>query len=579
MAVTKTPGYRSALITYLAPHRRTVVVLGLVLLASTGLQLAIPLLLSEFVDTVLSGGGLSVLTGIGVAFLVAGVVTQVLEAIQAVLGTRVGWDATNALREDLADHLLDLDMGFHTNTTPGEIIERVDGDVTALAEFLSRFTVRLLGAAILLVGVVVVSFTRNGVMGLVLAGYVIALVGLLYGLRNLAVAAAEEERATSATYYGFIEERLAGIDDLRANGAGRFTMMRFIPVMGDFYRRTAAAWRKRIVMWVTANTAFWSGDALALALGVWLFQRGSVTVGTAYLIVQYTQLVRRPIEQVTQQLQDLQRAAGGLIRIDTLRTVETKTPFDGSSMLPDGPLDIEFADVGFAYEERPVLTDVSFRIPAGTVLGLLGRTGGGKSTMTRLITRLYDPDTGTVSLGGVDVRSVSEAALRRAVGVVTQDVQLFGATVRDNLTFFDPRISDAEILALLDPSGLGDWVRNLGLGTRLSAGGQGLSAGEQQMLAFCRVLLQQPQVVILDEPSSRLDPHTESRLASAAQRLFSGRTVVIIAHRLETVRTADDIMVVDAGRVVEHGRRTVLEADPTSRYSRLLAAGHGVELT
>jgi ATP-binding cassette, subfamily B, bacterial len=153
-------------------------------------------------------------------------------------------------------------------------------------------------------------------------------------------------------------------------------------------------------------------------------------------------------------------------------------------------------------------------------------------------------------------------------------VQLFRASIRDNLTFFGSQ-GDEEILDVLDRVGLGDWIRGIGLDTTLGASGQGLSAGEQQLVAFARVFLQNPGVVILDEPSSRLDPATEMLLASATERLYSGRTVVIIAHRLETVRTADEIAVVDAGRLVEHGPRSSLASDPSSRYARLLAAGRG----
>jgi ABC-type multidrug transport system fused ATPase/permease subunit len=160
------------------------------------------------------------------------------------------------------------------------------------------------------------------------------------------------------------------------------------------------------------------------------------------------------------------------------------------------------------------------------------------------------------------------------VGVVTQDVQLFQASVRDNLTFFAERPDD-EILDVLERVGLGPWIRRLGLDTELGAGGQGLSAGEQQLLAFARVFLQDPGVVILDEPSSRLDPVTEMLLATATERLYAGRTVVIIAHRLETVRLADEIMVVEAGRIVEHGPRQTLAADPGTRYAALLATGRG----
>lgn len=567
------PSYRATLTTYLAPLRGRVIVLALLLLGSIGLQLAIPLILRTFIDAAVARSAVSGMLTAGIAYLVAGIVNQFLDAGASYLGTDIGWSATNRLREELSAHLFSLDMGFHNDTTPGEMIERVDGDVTAVSEFISRFLVRLVAAGVLLTGVIVVCWFESPLLGASITVYVILVVGLLFRLRKLAVAAAEEERETSARLYGFIEERLAGIDDIRALGAGRFTMDRFVPVMRDFYTRTSIAWRKRVVVWVTANTAFWAGDGLALIIGVWLTVEGSITVGTAFLILQYVQLVRSPIEQMTQELQELQKAAGGIVRIDQIRQLGSSIA-GGAADLPGGPLSVEFDHVSFSYEDRGVLDDVSFELGPGRSLGLLGRTGGGKTTITRLISRLYDPDQGTVLVGGVDLRQVKSESLRRSVGVVTQDVQLFRATVKDNLTFFDDRSND-EIVASLDTAGLGSWIRQLGMDTMLGASGQGLSAGEQQLLAFARVFLQDPGVVILDEPSSRLDPLTEQLLATATERLFAGRTVLIIAHRLETVRTVDEIMVVDAGRIVEHGLREDLAADPGTRYSMLLARGRG----
>jgi len=570
------PSYRATLTNYLGPLRGRVVVLSTLLLGSIGLQLLVPQILRTFIDAAVAEAAISGMVAAGIAYLVAGVINQLLDAGASYLGADIGWSATNRLREELGAHLLTLDMGFHNDTTPGEMIERVDGDVTAISDFISRFLVRLLGAGILLIGVVVVSWIEDFRMGLAISIYVFLVLAFLYRLRSLAVKAAEEERETSARLYGFIEERLAGIDDIRALGAGRFTMGRFVPVMRDFFFRTTAAWRKRVIVWVSANTAFWAGDGLAILVGVWLTVRNSISVGTAYLLLQYVQLVRRPIEQVTQELQELQKAAGGIIRIDHLRKLRSAID-DGEVNLPVGSLEISFENVSFSYEERGVLNGVSFRLPAGKVLGLLGRTGGGKTTITRLIARLYDPGSGTVSLGGINLRALRSESLRQAVGVVTQDVQLFRATVKDNLTFFDAK-SDEEVLSVLDTAGLGEWVRSIGLATELGAGGQGLSAGEQQLLAFARVFLQDPGVVILDEPSSRLDPATELLLATATERLFSGRTVVIVAHRLETVRTADEIMVVDEGRIVEHGQREELAGDPRSRYALLLQAGKGALL-
>ena len=331
-------------------------------------------------------------------------------------------------------------------------------------------------------------------------------------------------------------------------------MARFVPVMRDFFARTTAAWRKRVIVWVSANTAFWAGDALALAVGTWLTIQGSITVGTAYLILQYAQLVRRPIEQVTQELQQLQKAAGGIIRIDQLRRLDTKL-IDGASRLPAGALAIEFERVRFSYEDRVVLDDVNFRLEPGTVLGLLGRTGGGKTTITRLIARLYDPDAGAVRIGEIDLREASFDSLRHGPRRRDPGRPAFPGhrprqphPVRGHGRRRDPPDPRSGGPGYLDPD---DRPRQPELGS----GGQGLSAGEQQLLAFARVFLQDPGVVILDEPSSRLDPATEALLAVATERLFSGRTVVIVAHRLETVRTADEIMVVESGQVVEHGPR------------------------
>ncbi len=572
------PSYRATLVAYLGPQRGKVGVLAAVLVATTGLELVVPLFLQRFIDGALAGEAQSVLVAAGVAYLVAGVLKQLFNGVTTYLGADVGWTATNHLREDLAEHLLTLDMGFHTNTTPGEMIERIDGDVTAVAEFLSRFIVRLLGAGLLLIGVIAVAWWQSALMGIAYTAFVVVVLASVWRMRNMAVDAAEEERETSALLYGFIEERLAAIEDIRANGAGRSTMRRFVGVMRDYFFRTCAAWRKRTGFQVTINTIFWSGSALAVALGAWLVTTGRATVGTAYLLYQYVLLIQNPIEQVTRQFSELQKAAGGIVRIDRYRAIGSVLPPGGGRELPDGPLSVGFERVTFSYEEQRILHGLSFELAPGTVLGLLGRTGGGKTTTTRLISRLYDPAGGVVRLGGIDARQVSSASLRRRVGVVPQDVQLFRASVRDNLTFFDHARSDDELLDELDRAGLGSWVRELGLHTELGAGGSGLSAGESQLLAFARVFLQDPGIVILDEPASRLDPATELLVAEAAERLFANRTVVIIAHRLETVRMADEIMVIDGGRIAEHGPRDVLAETPGTRYANLLAAGGGALL-
>ncbi|MDH5615101.1 MAG: ABC transporter ATP-binding protein/permease, partial [Acidimicrobiia bacterium] len=241
----------------------------------------------------------------------------------------------------------------------------------------------------------------------------------------------------------------------------------------------------------------------------------------------------------------------------------------------------EFDAVTFAYQDgdeeigEVVLDEVSFRVAPGRVVGVLGRTGSGKSTLARLLTRLYDPIHGRVLLGGVAARVAKTDDLRRRVGMVTQDVQLFRASVRDNLTFFDPDASNEAIMEVLVDLGLADWVSSLpdGLDTQLESGSGGLSAGEAQLLAFTRIFLKDPGLVILDEASSRLDPATEQLIERAVDKLLTNRTGIIIAHRLATVTRADDVLILDEGRVVEFGERVALAADPGSRFSRFLLVG------
>jgi ABC-type multidrug transport system fused ATPase/permease subunit len=320
-----------------------------------------------------------------------------------------------------------------------------------------------------------------------------------------------------------------------------------------------------------------------------------ITIGAVFLIVSYMGMLAAPLDSLRKQASNLQRATAGVARIAELFREQSTVRSSGQMGLPPGPLSMQFNRVSFAYTDSEplssetkedmegglVLREVSFNLEAGRVLGVLGRTGSGKTTLTRLLFRLYDPIGGSVRLGGTDVRDVRLEALRARVGMVTQDVQLFSASLRDNISFFDPSISDGRIKSALDELGLRDWLDAMpqGLDTRLAAGGAGMSAGEAQLLAFARLLLKDPGLVILDEAASRLDLITEQRLERAITRLVGkegdgGRcSAIIIAHRLRTVQRADDILILESGRVAEYGPRSRLASDPGSRFFGLLRTG------
>jgi ABC-type multidrug transport system fused ATPase/permease subunit len=316
--------------------------------------------------------------------------------------------------------------------------------------------------------------------------------------------------------------------------------------------------------------------AIAVGVGAALYLDGKITIGTVYLIFAYTQMLDRPLDQIVRQLQDVQTAAAGVARAQQILATRSAIEDGRGDTLPRGPLAVSFDRVTFGYgEDDPVLHELSFEVRPGAVLGLLGRTGSGKTTVARLLFRLYDPRAGSARLSGVDLRDTHLATLRSRVGLVTQDIQLFHATVRDNLTFFDRTIPDERIEAVLRDLGLGGWLAGLraGFDTMLSSGSSRLSAGEAQLLAFARVFLRDPGLVILDEASSRLDPATEQQIERAVDRLLAGRTGIVIAHRLGTIRRADDVVILEGGRVLEAGPRERLAREAGSHFSRLLRAG------
>ena len=570
--------YADLLWTYLRPQKALVAVVVVSLLGNIGLQLVSPQILRFFIDEALEGSAVSRLIGVALLFTVIALVQQAVNVVATYTSGRVGWTATNALRGDLARHCLGLDMSFHNRHTPGEMIERVDGDAEELGSFFSTFVVHILGSILLLAGILVLLFREEWQAGLTLTVFTLVMLGLLFGLRNLTVDRFRAVREASAQTFGFVEERLAGREDIRTSAARPYVMLGFHSRIRTWFRRNLVASLMLSLILNTTWLSFTVGNAVALAIGSWLFLNGHVTIGTVYLIVHYTRMLLEPIERFTQQINNLQRATASVIRILDLMQTRRRV-LDGPGVrFPQGALPVRFDDVSFSYSPgRPVLRDVSFDLAPGRALGLIGRTGSGKTTITRLLFRLYDPDRGRVLLGGRDVRDARIAELRQQIGVVTQDVRLFQGTVRDNLTLMDPAIPDDRLIRVVQELGLGDWYGALpdGLDSALRSEGADMSAGEAQLLAFARVFLRDPRVVILDEASSRIDPDTERLIERAVDRLVEGRTVIVIAHRLTTLDRCDEIMVLERGRVVEHGERGRLAGDPGSRFRRMLTTDTG----
>ncbi|MBA2754572.1 MAG: ABC transporter ATP-binding protein [Chloroflexia bacterium] len=568
--------YWRLLARYLRPEWPRMALLGVILCGTIGIQVATPLVASRFVDRAVAGGAMRGLVFLALVTMAMALLGQVLAVVETYVAETVSWVATNTLRADLVAHLLRLDATFHTAHTPGELIERVDGDVATLARFFSRFVIYVLGNGLLMVGVLALLFRVDWRVGLGLGAFIAIALATMLRIRALATPAWAAERQASADFYGFLGEYLAGLEDIRSSGAGAFVLRRCAEVMRSWLAATREAQMRGYALVASSQGLFALGTTAAFAVSAMLYRDGTLTLGTVYLVFRYTEMLRQPTEQIRNEVQDLQQADASMGRIETLLGMAPRLVDGPGLALPPGPLAVELDGVSFGYaEDAPVLRDVSVGLAPGRVLGVVGRTGSGKTTLTRLLARFYDPSAGVVRLGGVDTRTVRLAAVRARVGLVSQEVHLFDATVRDNLTIFDDGVPDDRIREVLDTLGLAGWLDELprGLDTPLGTGGAGLSAGQAQVLACARIFLRDPDVVILDEASSRLDPATERLVHGALGRLLAGRTGVIVAHRLATVAYADDILVLEDGRVREYGPRLALAADPTSRFAGLLRIG------
>lgn len=569
--------YLSLLAKYLKPQWFRTTLMTFFVLLDVGLQLLNPQILRYFIDTAISGGASLSLIYAAIFFIAVALLTQVVSVAAIYLSESVAWTATNQLRADLVAHCLSLDMAFHKEHPSGELIERIEGDVDALSNFFSKFVVKLLGNTLIVIGILILFFQISPLVGIVLTVFVALVFAFLRAMGRRATPLLKVLRQVYADFSSFLGEHLVGTEDIRANGATEAIMLRFYRLL----RRWREANRKaEFVSYATGATLmflFIVGSVLTLSLGAYLWSIGVVTVGTVYLMFVYTDLLVGPLDQIQLDLLDLQQAGACIQRIEELLEIQP-TIVDGKEQipLPTGALSVEWCEVSFGYsDEDHILHNVNFHLQPGKVLGIVGRTGSGKTTIARLLFRLYDPQAGEICIGGVPIRATSLSMLGQRVGMVTQDVQLFQASVRDNLTFFDDSIQDEQILNALHDVGLFSWYSALphGLDTEIGANGEGLSAGQAQLLAFTRVLLSDPGLVILDEASSRLDPATEYLLERATQKLFSQRTGIIIAHRLATLQRVDDILVLEDGRVLEYGNREQLANNPASHFAHLLQTG------
>jgi ATP-binding cassette subfamily B multidrug efflux pump len=552
------------LLGFVRPYWRRMLIALVLMLIASALTLATPYLVKVAIDQHITQGDAA---GLGqIALLTAGafVGIYVASAGQRYLLAWVGQQVLATLRARLFRHLQALPLGYHDRHIVGVTISRVINDVGVINDLLSQGLIALIGDTLVLVGIVVVMLSMSPRLAL-LSFLVLPLMVLATMLfARHARAAFRQTRARVAAVVGGMAEDLSGMRVIQAFAREDSSRERFDQVNGANRDAHVAAMSLSFVFLPVVEFLSILATGVVLWFGGQAVARGELTLGVVVAFLAYVSRFFQPIQELSQLYTTMQSAmAGGeqvLALLDTPPEIQDK---DGAIELPPIAGHIELRHVTFAYRgETRVLHDVNLTIAAGQTIALVGPTGAGKTSIANLIARLYDVRAGAVLIDGIDVRDVTQRSLRRQMGLVSQDPFLFAGTIADNIAFGRPDAPPEEIEQAARLANAHEFIAALpeGYATSILEGAVNLSIGQRQLLCIARAMLADPRILILDEATASVDTVTELLIQQALARLLTGRTAIVIAHRLSTVRDADQICVVEAGRIAERGTHDELLA-------------------
>ncbi len=542
---------------YLVGRRVRVTLLSVVGICSAAAPVTALLVVQDAIDNGMRGHDRHRLTvDVGI-YLAINAAAWVLQTTLVRGLARVGQDVVLGLREDLFDHLTRLSLRYFSQQKAGWIIARITSDVDALSDVLSQGLTTLVVNTLTLLAAIVGLFVLDWRLGLVALVILPPTLVLTRWFQVRSHAAFLRVRETISSMTAQIAESVSGMAVIQAFNRERTFLAEF-DAANDANRTTNT--RAQFL-----NSVFFPGieflGIVAMISVLWvggqMLAHGSLTIGTLVSSVFVLNLVFQPLQELSDLYGQVQSAGAAMEKISTVLDTEPEIrDVPGARVVEriDGHLHIDH--VTFAYGREPILHGIEIEVPAGGCLALVGESGGGKSTTAKLVGRFYDPDEGAIRVDGHDLRTLQLRSYRRQLGVVLQDPFLFAGTIADNIRFANPQATDDEVAEVARAVGVDRIARRFehGLAHTVREGGAGLSAGERQLISIARALHADPRILILDEATSNIDRPTEILIEQALDRLLHGRTSIIIAHRLATVRRADEVLVIEHGRIAQRGR-------------------------
>jgi putative ABC transport system ATP-binding protein len=536
-------------------------------LGGTAVQILIPVIVQQTLDRFVGAGdqvdigGVAVAVGVGLVLAVVGGVMTRAGLVRLVRQASTG---LSELRVNVFGHLMRRSVLHVESERRGALVSRVTSDVATLQEFMEWGGVMFLVNGTQVVASLTLMAVYEWRLALIVAVGVVLYAASLLWFQRILRRRYDRVRERVADSLAVMGEAVNALPEVRAHGAEEVTMRRVEDVLERRFQAQFKAAHFGNVLFATAELFAAALTAIVIAFGLLMGPESGVTAGVLLAFLFLVNLLVAPIQTLVEILDFAQSAASGLRRIVETLDAPIEIPEAADAVdLPDSSLEVSFTDVGFSYRTGPeVLSDVTVQIPAGGRIAIVGETGSGKTTFAKLLVRLLDPDRGVIAIGGVDLRRVAQASLRSRVAFVPQEGFLFTGTIADNLRYGDTGASNEDVMTALRELELDDWVGSFpsGIDTAVGERGSSLSAGERQLVALARAWISNPDVLVLDEATSAVDPALDVRLRRAIDRLTSGRTSVTIAHRLATAEGAEQVLVFDRGRLVEKGTHRELIA-------------------
>jgi putative ABC transport system ATP-binding protein len=565
----------------LSPELRKgiLVTIGLALVSTIG-RVLVPFVVQQTTDRgILAEGGPDV--GIVVFFVAVAAVGVLLTAVTSYFVNirlfRASEGGLSTLRIKAFRHIHDLSVLTQNTERRGSLVSRVTSDVDTISKFVQFGGLMFIVSLGQLSVATVLMLVYSPVLALVVWACFVPLFFIIRKFQGIVGRAFTAVRERVGDLLGAVAESVVGAATIRAYGVEDRTAARLDTAIEAHRRAAIGAQARSVLAFTTGQLVSGLTTTVVIVVGTVLAVRGHLSLGELLAFLFLVNLFTQPVQTATEILNEMQNAVAGWRRV--IAVIDTPSdvadPGDAGVRLPRGPITVEFDDVSFAYPGGDtVLRDVSLEIAPRSRVAVVGETGSGKTTLAKLLTRLMDPAHGAVRIDGVDLRHVRFDSLRSRIVMVPQEGFLFDTTLLDNIRFGRPTATDDEVRLAITELGLDEWLAGLprGLGTRVGQRGESLSAGERQLVALARAYLADPDLLVLDEATSAVDPSTEVRIQRALEGLTRGRTSVAIAHRLSTAEAADEVIVVDRGRIVQRGPHRDLVREAGSVYAGLHAS-------